>query len=144
MEAAQEASSKGILIYTIGMGSPNGAPIPMYGNSGQQTDFKRDRVGGVVVSKLDEATLEKVAAIGKGKYFRGTTSQDELDAIYKDVNALQKREFGVKQFTDYESRFQWFLGPALLFLVLEFLLSENINKHFSIRRMLRREEAVEE
>ncbi len=119
--AAEEAAGKGVLIYTIGMGSPAGAPIPLYASSGQQTDFKRDRVGNVVVSKLDEASLEKIAAIGNGKYFRGTTSQDELDAIYKDVSALQKKEFGVKQFTDYEDRFQWFLVPALLLLLAEFL-----------------------
>ncbi len=144
VEAAQDAANKGILIYTIGMGSPEGAPIPVYGSGGQQTDFKRDRVGGVVVSKLDEAGLEKIAAIGKGKYFRGTTSQDELDAIYKDVNALQKKEFGVKQFTDYESRYQWFIAPALLLLLLELMLSENVNKRFTLRRLLRKEEVAEE
>jgi Ca-activated chloride channel family protein len=144
VDAAQEAAGKGILIYTIGMGSPNGAPIPVYGGSGQQTDFKRDRVGAVVVSKLDEVTLEKLAAIGKGKYFRGTTSQDELDAIYKDVNALQKKEFGVKQFTDYESRYQWFIAPALLLLLLEFLLSENVNRRLSLGRFLRKEEVAGE
>ncbi len=143
IEAAQEAAGKGILLYAIGMGSPAGAPIPVYGGSGQQTDFKRDRVGSVVVSKLDEVTLEKIAAIGNGKYFRGTTSQDELDAIYKDVSALQKKEFGVKQFTDYESRFQWFLVPAVLLLVLEFLLSENVNRRFSLGRFLRKEEGAE-
>jgi Ca-activated chloride channel homolog len=144
MDAAQDAAAKGILLYTIGMGSPNGAPIPVYGNTGQQTDFKRDRVGTVVLSKLEEATLEKIASVGNGKYFRGTTSQDELDAIYKDVNALQKKEFGVKQFTDYESRFQWFLAPALLFLILELLMSENTNRRFSLTRFLRREEKAAE
>ena len=97
-----------------------------------------------MVSKLDEAGLEKIAAIGKGKYFRGTTSQDELDAIYKDVNALQKKEFGVKQFTDYESRYQWFIAPALLLLLLELMLSENVNKRFTLRRLLRKEEVAEE
>jgi len=144
IEAAQEAAGKGILLYTIGMGSPGGAPIPVYGSGGQQTDFKRDRVGSVVVSKLDEVALEKIAAIGNGKYFRGTTSQDELDAIYKDVNALQKKEFGVMQFTDYESRFQWFLVPALLLLVLELMLSENVNRRFSLGRFLKKEEVAQE
>jgi len=134
--AEEEAAGKGVLMYTIGMGSPAGAPIPLYGSSGRQTDFKRDRVGNVVLSKLDEATLEKIAAIGNGKYFLGTTSQDELDAIYKDVSALQKKEFGVKQFTDYEDRFQWFLAPALLLLLAEFFLSENKNRRFSLAKLM--------
>jgi len=142
-EAAEAAAAKGVLLYTVGMGSPTGAPIPVYAASGRQSDFKRDRVGNVVVSKLDEATLEKIALIGKGKYFRGTTSQDELDAIYKDVSALQKKEFGVKQFTDFEDRFQFFLAPALLLLLLEFLLSENKTPWLSLGRLLRRQEEVQ-
>ncbi len=76
------------------MGSPAGAPIPIYDANGHQVDFKRDRAGNVVLTKLDEAALEKIAALGNGKYFRATNSQDELDAIYKEVNALQKSEFG--------------------------------------------------
>ena len=74
-EAAKEAAEKGVLIYTIGLGSPAGAPIPMYSASGRQTDFKRDRMGNVVVTKLDEVALEKIATIGNGKYFRGTTAR---------------------------------------------------------------------
>jgi Ca-activated chloride channel homolog len=124
-DAAEEAAKKGVLIYTIGLGSPTGSPIPVYNAAGQQVDFKRDRGGGVVMSKLDEPSLEKLASIGGGKYFRGTNAQDELDEIYKNINALQKREFGVKQFTDYEDRFQFFLVPAILLLLAEVLLTEN-------------------
>ncbi len=121
---SEDAAKKGVLIYTIGMGSPSGAPIPIYDANGHQTDFKRDRAGNVVLTKLDEATLEKIASLCGGKYFRATNTQDELDAIYKDVNALQKREFGTKQFTDYEDQFQYFIGAALLLLLVEVFLSD--------------------
>ncbi|HUI65610.1 MAG TPA: VWA domain-containing protein, partial [Bacteroidota bacterium] len=124
-DAAQDAAKKGILIYTIGLGSPAGAPIPIYNAAGQASDFKRDRSGTIVLSKLDEAGLERIASIGGGKYFRGTNAQDELDEIYKTINALQKKEFGVKQFTDFEDRFQFFLAPAIVLLLLELLLTEN-------------------
>ncbi len=140
VEAAQDAAQKGVLIYTIGLGSPTGAPIPIYGSSGQQVDFKRDKSGNVVVTKLDEAGLEHLAEIGHGKYFRGTNSQDELDEIYKNINALQKREFGVKQFTDYESRYQWFLFPAILLLAMEVLVSEKAALWLRRWNPLRREE----
>lgn len=140
-ESAEAAAAKGVLIYTIGMGSPTGAPIPVTSGSGT-SDFKRDRMGEVVVTRLDEASLERIALIGKGKYFRASTSQDELDAIYRDVNGLQKKEFGVKQFTDYEDRFQWFLGFALVLLVLEMMLSENKTPWLSLGRFLRRGEEV--
>lgn len=142
-DAATEAAKKGVLIYTIGLGSPAGVPIPLYNASGQQTDFKRDRSGGVVVTKLDEASLERVATIGSGKYFRGTNAQDELDEIYKDINALQKKEFGVKQFTDYEDRFQAFLLPAILLLIVEVLLTEKKVRWLAKWNPLRKPEEVE-
>jgi len=140
-EAAEEAAKKGILLYTIGLGSPAGAPIPVYDAGGRQSDFKRDRVGNVVVSKLDEVSLERIATIGNGKYFRGTTAQDELDEIYKAINALQKKEFGVKQFTDYEDRFQVFLLAALGLMVVEVILSEKKTAWVQRLNPLRREEA---
>ncbi|MEW6512115.1 MAG: VWA domain-containing protein [Bacteroidota bacterium] len=142
-EAAEDAAKKGVLIYTIGLGSPTGSPIPVYNAAGQQVDFKRDRAGAVVVTKLDEASLEKIAAIGNGKYFRGTNAQDELDEIYKDINALQKKEFGVKQFTDYEDRFQIFLVPVILLLIAEVLLSEKRIRWLAQWNPLRRPEEVE-
>ncbi|HTR82000.1 MAG TPA: VWA domain-containing protein [Bacteroidota bacterium] len=121
---AEDAAKKGITIYTIGMGSPDGAPIPIYDANGHQVDFKRDRSGNVVLTKLDEATLEKIATIGNGKYFRASNTENELNTIYKDVNAMQKSEFGTKQFTDFEDQFQYFIGAALLLLFIEVLLSD--------------------
>lgn len=122
--AAEDAGKKGVLIYAVGLGSPAGAPIPLYNAAGQQTGFKRDRGGNIVVTKLDEASLERLVALGNGRYYRGSNTQDELDEIYRNINALQKRELGVKQFTDYEDRFQYFLAVAILLLVLEILISE--------------------
>ena len=142
-DAAEEAAKKGVLIYTIGLGSPTGSPIPVYNAAGQQVDFKRDRGGAVVISKLDEASLEKLASIGGGKYFRGTNAQDELDEIYKNINALQKKEFGVKQFTDYEDRFQFFLVPAILLLLAEVLITENRLRWLAKWNPLRKPEEAE-
>ncbi len=124
VEQATAAAEKGVRIYTIGLGSPAGAPIPVYNAAGQQTDFKRDRSGNIVLTKLDEVTLQEIAAIGKGGYYRATNSQDELDAIYKDINALEKREFGAKQFTEFDDKFQYFLFAALLLLLTEVILSD--------------------
>ncbi|HXX62276.1 MAG TPA: VWA domain-containing protein [Bacteroidota bacterium] len=142
-DAAQDAAKKGVLIYTIGLGSPAGAPIPIYNAAGQASDFKRDHSGTIVLSKLDEAGLERIASIGGGKYFRGTNAQDELDEIYKTINALQKKEFGVKQFTDFEDRFQFFLAPALALLLLELLLTENKVRWLAKWNPLRRAEEMQ-
>jgi Ca-activated chloride channel homolog len=141
-DTAEDAAKKGILLYTVGLGTPSGAPIPIYNASGQQVDFKRDKSGNVVVTKLDEAALERIATAGSGKYFRGTSSQDELDEIYKNINALQKKEFGVKQFTDFEDRFQYFLFPAGLLLLVELLITEKKSRLLLRWNLLRREEGV--
>ena len=141
-EAAEDAAKKGIRIYCVGMGSPSGSPIPVYGSSGQQIDFKRDRMGNVVVTKLDESSLEKIATTGNGTYYRATNTQDELNEIYKSINTLQKREFGVKQFTDYEDRFQFFIAAGIVLLLLELLISEKRIRWIAQWNPLRKEERV--
>lgn len=139
---AQEAGKKGVRIYTIGMGSPTGAPIPVYNAGGQHVDFKRDASGSVVVSKLDEPALERIADAGHGEYYRATNTQDELNEIYKSINALQKREFGVKQFTDFEDRFQPFLAVGIVLLLVELFLSEKRIRWIARWNPLRRAEEV--
>lgn len=121
---SEDATKKGVLVYTIGMGSPEGAMIPVYDQTGRAVDFKRDRSGNPVMTKLDESTLQKIAGMGNGKYFRATNSQDELDQIYKDINVLQKREFGTKRFTDFEDKFQYFLLLGILALAAEALTTD--------------------
>ncbi len=121
---SEDATKKGVIVYTIGMGSPEGAMIPVYDGSGRAVDFKRDRSGNPVMTKLDEATLQKIAGMGSGGYYRATNSQNELDEIYKNINTLQKREFGTKRFTDFEDKFQYFLLFGMLALAAEALTTD--------------------
>ncbi len=130
-KAVTDATDKGIKIYTIGLGSPDGVPIPVYNSNGQQTGFKQDQQGNTVLTKIDESTLEEIASQGGGKYFRGSNNQDELDLIYKDLSSLTKTEFGVKKVTDYEDRFYYFLAPAIILLMLEFFMTERKSPLFS-------------
>jgi len=129
--AVKNAQEKGIKIYTIGLGSPDGTPIPVYDSRGRMMGFKKDRDGNTVLTKLDEETLRQIAADGKGKYFRGTNYDDYLDRIYKELSELEQTEFGVKKVTDYEDRFYYFLFPAILLLVFEFFISDKRSKLFT-------------
>jgi Ca-activated chloride channel homolog len=130
MAAAKSAQEKGIIVHTIGMGSAEGAPIPVYHNR-MQVGFKKDRNGNIVVSRLDDGALSKIALEGGGKFIRATNSDDGLNAIVKEINKLDKTEFGAKMITDYEDRFQYFLGAGLLLLIIEFLISERKSRLFS-------------
>jgi Ca-activated chloride channel family protein len=130
VKLAQEAAAKGIVIYTIGLGSVSGVPIPVYRN-GQQVDFKKDMDGNLVMTKLDEATLKEIAKVGNGKYYHGSNNGDELDLIYKDILQMEKNDLGMKQFTQFEDRFQYFIALGLLLLLIEFFLSEKKWKWFN-------------
>jgi len=121
--AAKEAHEEGAIIHTIGMGSPEGGPIPIYQNS-VQVGYKKDENGTAVVTKLDEQALLQIADAGGGKFIRATNQQSELDAVLKEIESMEKKEFGAKIFTEYEDRFQYFLAAALLLIVVELLLSE--------------------
>lgn len=125
--AARDAAADGVVIHTIGMGSPDGAPIPIYQNN-VQVDFKKDENGNTVITKLDEDALRQIAEAGSGTFIRATNKQDELDAIFKKVESMEKREFGARVFTDFEDRFQYLLGMALLLLLVEFFISERKNR----------------
>ncbi len=122
MKYAEEAERQGIVIYTVGIGSPQGEPIPEESGSG----FKKDRQGEVVITKLDEFSLEKIALQTGGKYFRASTGEDELDKIYDDIAQMEKKELGSLQFSQFEDRFQYFVFIVLLLLLIEFLLPERV------------------
>jgi Ca-activated chloride channel homolog len=123
LEQAEAAVKKGIAIYCIGIGSPEGAPIPEY-RDGVMTGFKKDHSGKPVVTKLDESLLQQIASVGGGMYVRATNSEIGLKPIFDQLSKIQKAEIETKQFTDYESRFQYFLGLAILLLVLDLFIYE--------------------
>lgn len=123
-KAVENALSRDIKIYAIGLGSQAGVPIPIYNNRNQLVGFRKDREGNTVLTKLDEDVLKRIAIEGNGKYFRGTNYEDHLDKIYSELSELEQTEFGVKKVTDYEDRFYYLLIPALILLVLEFFISE--------------------
>ncbi len=120
----KEAVDKGVVIYTIGLGSPSGVPIPLYNDSGVKTGYKKDRYGKVVLTKLNESMLQTIAADGNGKYYHGSNNDDELEKIYSDLGKIEKSEFGATKITDYEDRFYYFIAAGLLLLLIEFFISE--------------------
>jgi Ca-activated chloride channel homolog len=129
ISAAKKAAKEGIIIHTIGMGSPTGAPIPVF-RGGTRVGYLKDNSGNIVISKLDASILEKIAEAGKGKFIRASNSEDGLNVILEEINKMEKKNYGMKMYTEYEHRFQYFLAPCLLFLILELFISERKSKWF--------------
>ena len=128
VKAAQEAIKHGIKIYTIGMGLDEGAPIPLYNQYGKRTGYKKDKEGNVVITKLDDNILRQLAEIGDGLYVRASNSNVGLDKIYDDISKAKKSEIEAKVFTDYDDQFQWFIGAAIILLIIEILISSGKRK----------------
>jgi Ca-activated chloride channel family protein len=126
LEAAQEAARRGIRVYTIGVGSESGEPIPLDGSAGGPGGYKKDRRGEIVMTALDTGTLERIALTTGGEFHRATTGELELDRIYESLSRLEEREVASRAFTQYEERFQFPLGLALLLLLIDFALPDRV------------------
>lgn len=124
IEAAKSANELGINVFTIGMGLPEGAPIPIYNKYGTQTGFKKDKKNSTVITKLNEDMLRQIAAAGGGAYARANNASTGLKRIFEDINEIDKKEIETRQFTDYEDRFQIFLAITILLLIFELLVAD--------------------
>lgn len=118
LAAVEEAIENGIKVYTIGVGKPKGAPIPIKRN-GVVESFKKDAQGEVVITKLNEGILATIAEEGNGQYINGSNTEAAVEYIKEELNKMDKKEFEAKQFAEYKDQFQWFLGIGLLFLFLD-------------------------
>lgn len=128
IEMAELAQEKNIKIYTIGMGLPKGAPIPVYNRYGQR-DFRKDKEGNIVITKLDDKMLQQIAAAGDGIYIRANNTKTGLNSLFDEINKLDKQELETGVYSDYDDKFQYFIGFAIFLLILEFFILERKNKY---------------
>ena len=120
---AEEATKAGLKILTIGVGTAKGGPIPLKRN-GVVESFQRDRQNEVVITKLNEASLQQIAKATKGNYINGRSTKEVIDFVENALENIEKTEFESTQFTDFNSQFQWFLGLGLLLLFVDVFLLE--------------------
>ncbi len=119
--AAKQAKEQGVTVHTIGMGSEEGAPLPLY-QRGIKRGFKKDKDGNTIISKLNEAMLTQVSMAGEGVFVRATNADVGLDIIVDEIESMVENEFGIEQYTDYEDRFQIFLLAALVLLCVDLVM----------------------
>lgn len=127
IDAVDNAIANGIRIFTIGVGKPKGAPIPLKRN-GVVQGLKKDNQGEVVITKLNEEVLSEIASEGNGEYIEGSNTENAVEYIKEQLNQMDKKEFEAKQFAEYKDQFQWFLGIALFFLFLDIFLLDRKTK----------------
>ncbi|MGB1307412.1 MAG: vWA domain-containing protein [Oceanihabitans sp.] len=123
ISAAENASEQGIRIFTIGVGKTKGGPIPIKRN-GIILNYKKDRQGETVITKLNEENLQNIAKEANGVYINGANTSEVVDSIREILNKMDKTEFEAKEFADFKDQFQWFLAFAIILLLIDIFLLE--------------------
>ncbi len=127
--AAKEAAQQGIVIHTVGIGSPEGAPIAV--NINGKRDYLKDSQGKIVISKLNENIMKEIALTANGRYVRASSTSLGLEQIFSEIRKMKKQELEGKIYTEYNDQFQIFAGLALILLIIDFLIMEKRNRKLS-------------
>lgn len=122
VEAARQVAEIGVKVYTIGVGSSEGQPIPVKG------ELLKDKDGNIVVTRLDEATLQKMAKVGGGAYVHAGNEEFGLNPIIDDIRRMEEERFNSVVFEEYDEQYMYFLAIALALFVLEMLIGERRHK----------------
>ena len=118
VEAAKAAAEKGMMVYVMGVGTPEGAPIP----EGRGNDFRRDKEGNVIVTKLNEQMCQEIAAAGNGVYIRIDNTGNAQKILQKEVDKLAKADLDTAVYSEHDEQFQVMAWIAFVLLLLEMLL----------------------
>ena len=120
--AAKDAVDMGARVFCIGVGSPEGKPIPVDG------ELLKDKDGNIVVTRLDEATLKEVASAGKGLYVRAGNTEFGLNPVIDEIRSLDEKDFQSVVFEEYDEQYMYFFAIALIFMLIEFMISDTRNR----------------
>lgn len=120
--AAAQAAEIGVRVFTVGVGSPEGKPIPMGG------ELLKDKDGNIVVTKLDEQALAKIAEAGNGAYVRAGNTEFGLNPIIDSIHKMDAEEFSSLVFEEYDEQYMYFFAAALILFIIEMLIGSRKSK----------------
>ena len=127
VNAAKEAAEMGIRIYTIGIGSREGVPIPVPSKNGEVA-YKKDMQGNIVTTRLEDGTLQEIASVTGGLYFYANPGEFQLQKVLTEIASLEKKDQATDRMENYQDRYQIFLALAALLFLIEALVSERGRK----------------
>ncbi len=134
VEAAKEAAKKGIQVYVLGIGSPQGSPIPAEGG---QNEFRKDKEGNVIMTRLNEQMCQEIAKAGNGAYIRVDNTNSAQRALSKEISKLAKADVETKVYTEFDEQFQSIAWIVLILLLGEMLIMERKNPLFKNIKLFR-------
>ncbi|QIK53294.1 VWA domain-containing protein [Dysgonomonas sp. HDW5B] len=134
VQLAEQAASAGIQINVVGVGTPEGSPVPM---SATSNEMKKDNEGNIVVTKLNEEMCKQIAQAGKGMYVRADNSNNALKSLQAELDKLQKKNVEGSAYSEYDEKFQFFAWCMLVLLLVEICIFDKKNKIFRNIRLFR-------
>ena len=141
VEAAQEAAEKGMQVFVLGVGSPDGSPIPAEDGS---NNFRRDKDGNVIVTRLNEQMCQEIAQAGDGIYVRVDNSNAAQKVIAQEINKMAKADVETQVYTEFNEQFQAVAWIILLLLLAEMLILERKNPLFRNIHLFKKEERYDD
>ncbi|MFA6526845.1 MAG: VWA domain-containing protein [Candidatus Babeliales bacterium] len=120
--AQYKAIQEHMTLFTLGLGTPEGAPIPKIDTSGAHVGYETDERGGVALSKLNEPLLQNICDKLHGKYVRAGYGDEDINEIARIIKTYEKEKFADKKISIFEERYPWFLGAAWFLFALEWIL----------------------
>lgn len=139
LEAAADAKRASVLVYTLGVGTGAGEPIPLRDEKEKVSGYKKDESGNVVVSRLDETMLEQIASSTGGKYYRATSGEEEVNKMAGAISQMDRRQWQSQVYVSYLERFQYPLVIAFGLIFCEMILSDQKSKRIGANWILGRE-----
>lgn len=136
-QAIALAQEHNITIYTLGVGTIAGSPIPLERN-GRRVGYKKNKQGEVVISRLHPENLKKLAQATGGKYINANRIRPAVEALQEVIQKQEKSSYDERRFADFKDQFQWLLGPALLLLILDALILQRKTRWFKNLKLFSR------
>lgn len=124
LKVAKQLADEGIRIFTLGVGTEKGGPIPMRDEFGNLHGYRKDQSGKVILTQTKGTPLQELAREGRGSFYHATFGGNAPRAIFDDIRKLEQSEFGSSVMTNYDEKYQLVLLAGLLFALVEFFLSE--------------------
>jgi len=135
----QELIDKGVIIFSVGIGTPEGGPIPIYNNNGQLEGYHRDAQGNTVTTRIGSETMRDIAAAGGGEYYEIRSGSDNIEPFFSKLDELERGEFSTQEFADYKNQYQILLSLGILFLLVTLFFPDSISDRDLVKKRLKKE-----
>lgn len=124
-----QLTDRGVIIYTVGIGTQDGGPIPVYDSSGRLVQYHRDGSGNTVTTRLESSTLREIASRGNGEYFEIRSGSDNIEPFFSRLDDLERVEFASQEYADYENQYQTVLLFGIIFLITGLFFPDSIKSN---------------